>query len=134
MILRPPRSTRTDTLFPYTTLFRSRPKPKSVRATKPTRVHKTSIPNWSAIPAHTTKTIPLRRFLRKPWFISFLSIPAFGPAFFGGSGWSGDQPTEMRMVRDDRGWEHQREVERGHTSGGVAIERFDVQMGNALFL
>src|SRR3546814_4286134 len=25
MIPRPPRSTRTDTLFPYTTLFRSRP-------------------------------------------------------------------------------------------------------------
>src|SRR3546814_15833311 len=25
MIRRPPRSTRTDTLFPYTTLFRSRP-------------------------------------------------------------------------------------------------------------
>src|SRR3546814_12739658 len=25
MILRPPRSTRTDTLFPYTTLFRSQP-------------------------------------------------------------------------------------------------------------
>src|SRR3546814_17709925 len=29
MILRPPRSTRTDTLFPYTTLFRSVPKPLS---------------------------------------------------------------------------------------------------------
>src|SRR3546814_8972607 len=27
MIRRPPRSTRTDTLFPYTTLFRSRLKP-----------------------------------------------------------------------------------------------------------
>src|SRR3546814_1253831 len=27
MIRRPPRSTRTDTLFPYTTLFRSRPNP-----------------------------------------------------------------------------------------------------------
>src|SRR3546814_2681371 len=27
MIRRPPRSTRTDTLFPYTTLFRSRSKP-----------------------------------------------------------------------------------------------------------
>src|SRR3546814_11265926 len=26
MILRPPRSTRTDTLFPYTTLFRSVPR------------------------------------------------------------------------------------------------------------
>src|SRR3546814_10881334 len=29
MIRRPPRSTRTDTLFPYTTLFRSSTKPKS---------------------------------------------------------------------------------------------------------
>src|SRR3546814_16278347 len=28
MIRRPPRSTRTDTLFPYTTLFRSRAHPK----------------------------------------------------------------------------------------------------------
>src|SRR3546814_10029379 len=27
MIRRPPRSTRTDTLFPYTTLFRSQPDP-----------------------------------------------------------------------------------------------------------
>src|SRR3546814_3223174 len=27
MIRRPPRSTRTDTLFPYTTLFRSTPRP-----------------------------------------------------------------------------------------------------------
>src|SRR3546814_13397805 len=29
MIRRPPRSTRTDTLFPYTTLFRSSLKPKA---------------------------------------------------------------------------------------------------------
>src|SRR3546814_4448988 len=28
MIRRPPRSTRTDTLFPYTTLFRSQPDPQ----------------------------------------------------------------------------------------------------------
>src|SRR3546814_12519476 len=28
MIRRPPRSTRTDTLFPYTTLFRSSPAPQ----------------------------------------------------------------------------------------------------------
>src|SRR3546814_3401528 len=27
---RPPRSTRTDTLFPYTTLFRSKPKPQII--------------------------------------------------------------------------------------------------------
>src|SRR3546814_7111596 len=31
MIRRPPRSTRTDTLFPYTTLFRSRVLPDRVR-------------------------------------------------------------------------------------------------------
>src|SRR3546814_9390381 len=29
MIRRPPRSTRTDTLFPYTTLFRSAPTPEA---------------------------------------------------------------------------------------------------------
>src|SRR3546814_12034900 len=29
IIRRPPRSTRTDTLFPYTTLFRSRPRPQA---------------------------------------------------------------------------------------------------------
>src|SRR3546814_10178169 len=32
MIRRPPRSTRTDTLFPYTTLFRSRRRPGQFRA------------------------------------------------------------------------------------------------------
>src|SRR3546814_8574224 len=37
MILRPPRSTRTDTLFPYTTLFRSRLAGVSRRAR---RVHR----------------------------------------------------------------------------------------------
>src|SRR3546814_1692940 len=31
MIRRPPRSTRTDTLFPYTTLFRSRPPVRRLR-------------------------------------------------------------------------------------------------------
>src|SRR3546814_3921318 len=32
MIRRPPRSTRTDTLFPYTTLFRSRVRPTAPRS------------------------------------------------------------------------------------------------------
>src|SRR3546814_9277027 len=35
MIRRPPRSTRTDTLFPYTTLFRSAPTPASARSRSP---------------------------------------------------------------------------------------------------
>src|SRR3546814_11811686 len=38
MVRRPPRSTRTDTLFPYTTLFRSR--------------CEMSPPDWSAEPLH----------------------------------------------------------------------------------
>src|SRR3546814_3183965 len=37
MIRRPPRSTRTDTLFPYTTLFRSRQRPH--RADLPHRLN-----------------------------------------------------------------------------------------------
>src|SRR3546814_11477899 len=35
MIRRPPRSTRTDTLFPYTTLFRSRALPRGIGALRP---------------------------------------------------------------------------------------------------
>src|SRR3546814_7412016 len=34
MIRRPPRSTRTDTLFPYTTLFRSHERPRKARSAK----------------------------------------------------------------------------------------------------
>src|SRR3546814_3667763 len=40
MIRRPPRSTRTDTLFPYTTLFRSEPsrgEPRAARSDPTTR-------------------------------------------------------------------------------------------------
>src|SRR3546814_7090066 len=37
MIRRPPRSTRTDTLFPYTTLFRSDLRPRGDRGTRRTR-------------------------------------------------------------------------------------------------
>src|SRR3546814_11054057 len=35
MIRRPPRSTRTDTLFPYTTLFRSQTNSRGVRRSQP---------------------------------------------------------------------------------------------------
>src|SRR3546814_4428346 len=49
MIRRPPRSTRTDTLFPYTTLFRSRPSPprRSRRATVLCSVSRISPSNCS---------------------------------------------------------------------------------------
>src|SRR3546814_8628895 len=55
MIRRPPRSTRTDTLFPYTTLFRSVEKQRPIARRSrqrveplphvPSRCH--SIPSWS---------------------------------------------------------------------------------------
>src|SRR3546814_5542840 len=45
MIRRPPRSTRTDTLFPYTTLFRSQP---SVACSRPS--FSTSIGVWLTTP------------------------------------------------------------------------------------
>src|SRR3546814_12673765 len=38
MIRRPPRSTRTDTLFPYTTLFRSLRAQAGIRRTAPARL------------------------------------------------------------------------------------------------
>src|SRR3546814_9925056 len=43
MIRRPPRSTRTDTLFPYTTLFRSRKSAPPVRRLRPPAGHR---PAW----------------------------------------------------------------------------------------
>src|SRR3546814_2609132 len=44
MIRRPPRSTRTDTLFPYTTLFRSSPAPETM--------------SWPPAGQHTPPTQP----------------------------------------------------------------------------
>src|SRR3546814_12310494 len=38
MIRRPPRSTRTDTLFPYTTLFRASLEAKMIKETRESRV------------------------------------------------------------------------------------------------
>src|SRR3546814_2280014 len=46
MIRRPPRSTRTDTLFPYTTLFRSSSRSRCARASR----------NCSASPCTQTST------------------------------------------------------------------------------
>src|SRR3546814_16928887 len=55
MIRRPPRSTRTDTLFPYTTLFRSiRGRRRTKRATGPSRLSR------PAGPARARLRAPLR--------------------------------------------------------------------------
>src|SRR3546814_4933657 len=51
MIRRPPRSTRTDTLFPYTTLFRSRP----VRAGRGIRRHRGTARRAEGIAGHARR-------------------------------------------------------------------------------
>src|SRR3546814_18477955 len=53
MIRRPPRSTRTDTLFPYTTLFRSAPtRPASREARKISAAAPAASAGERAKPAH----------------------------------------------------------------------------------
>src|SRR3546814_15124309 len=50
MIRRPPRSTRTDTLFPYTTLFRSTCAPDSCRRRKTTACATSNCPSTPSEP------------------------------------------------------------------------------------
>src|SRR3546814_18796477 len=70
MIRRPPRSTRTDTLFPYTTLFRSRrPSPRSPPpSTKPP-----SPPTPCPTPSPPSARIP------KPWRAKSTRSSAISP-------------------------------------------------------
>src|SRR3546814_10544781 len=58
MIRRPPRSTRTDTLFPYTTLFRSPQSPTSTLANSPG--------SRSAAKARSARTAPRSRSAAVP--------------------------------------------------------------------
>src|SRR3546814_18860725 len=69
MIRRPPRSTRTDTLFPYTTLFRSRLRsatPCSIAQRVPSVTSNCILPPHSRVPAsrseeHTSELQSLMR-------------------------------------------------------------------------
>src|SRR3546814_1227379 len=63
MIRRPPRSTRTDTLFPYTTLFRS-PRRRAgtiSRATRCARVGNPAVPDDGRSEEHTSELQSLMR-------------------------------------------------------------------------
>src|SRR3546814_8929412 len=60
MIRRPPRSTRTDTLFPYTTLFRSHEPHEGVQAEREQREageHKNRETPHNAIDGHLDQTV-----------------------------------------------------------------------------
>src|SRR3546814_16772652 len=71
MIRRPPRSTRTDTLFPYTTLFRS--------PTLPPRPHR-QVPNFP--PADPPAHQPQRRIADRRRHTPHLAVTAFGDRQF----------------------------------------------------
>src|SRR3546814_4719065 len=60
MIRRPPRSTRTDTLFPYTTLFRSATKPQPSRWVQTDRA---SHEAWARLSASNPKAGALLHLL-----------------------------------------------------------------------
>src|SRR3546814_20053564 len=61
MIRRPPRSTRTDTLFPYTTLFRSlRPAARLDRAATPALPHGPPSPRRGPLVRRHRQSQPVR--------------------------------------------------------------------------
>src|SRR3546814_20747559 len=59
MILRPPRSTRTDTLFPYTTLFRSEDAGCKVGIGVATGCDRVFIDDYDALPVEASRKLPL---------------------------------------------------------------------------
>src|SRR3546814_14361631 len=77
MIRRPPRSTRTDTLFPYTTLFRSL-RARDRPASRPAARHEKAPPRQAAAPAGGAAAPPsLRAELgqeRQELFLQHLGI------------------------------------------------------------
>src|SRR3546814_7944863 len=62
MIRRPPRSTRTDTLFPYTTLFRSR---REIERHPDIPSIRTEVGVEFVIALHGEKTLDIRRGLKQ---------------------------------------------------------------------
>src|SRR3546814_8059939 len=61
MIRRPPRSTRTDTLFPYTTLFRSPFFSARFAYASPTQLNSCGRKVWRNFASHSQIGMPLRR-------------------------------------------------------------------------
>src|SRR3546814_9743395 len=76
MIRRPPRSTRTDTLFPYTTLFRSAlsiPRPKLAPHTPAAYAWPTTMAPWEAgcwpLPRSEEHTSELQSLMRNSYAV-----------------------------------------------------------------
>src|SRR3546814_7537722 len=68
MIRRPPRSTRTDTLFPYTTLFRSKPRRGSRTTRQATLAPPDSERRWCILRMSGGNTLPVAAALADAGF------------------------------------------------------------------
>src|SRR3546814_8383371 len=103
---RPPRSTRTDTLFPYTTLFRSRCRRQSCRvaAAEPFRLMgcEREARCGSAIPAiqgcHGRRPDELHRVLRSGEDRNASRIRISGPLHFNDHGRSEEHTSELQSL------------------------------------
>src|SRR3546814_10571401 len=67
MIRRPPRSTRTDTRFPYTTLFRSHPNVHTVRYKITRQRRDNAAGTTQADMQHQSPTTPANNSVSSPW-------------------------------------------------------------------
>src|SRR3546814_8062842 len=85
MIQRPPRSTRTDTLFPYTTLFRSAP------AEVPGAMPETKKVPKAIIPAPTPDAPPAKRMADASSAMNNLGTPT-------GTARSEEQTSELQSL------------------------------------
>src|SRR3546814_17425426 len=107
MIRRPPRSTRTDTLFPYTTLFRSRQGRRTASA-------------GGLIPAQRLGTTTEQRVLLRrdqPFLPHFVDLRGpFGKAFHIGVG---SRPFDLRRRKQVVAMN----IGKRATAGGTAADR-----------
>src|SRR3546814_319313 len=111
MILRPPRSTRTDTLFPYTTLFRS-PAPEAPSMTQaaasvyPTKSSFAVAPDRVSAKRTLNISAPLNRravgLVRAGRYRSLM--------MWYHSGSKRATSTTVRGARDAHSWSHERDV------------------------
>src|SRR3546814_17282280 len=81
-IRRPPRSTRTDTLFPYTTLFRSKAMPDSTPLLPSLGIQSivsaALFAPLAALDGWVPPTIDIRFVVAVAWFILFSTIAGYG--------------------------------------------------------
>src|SRR3546814_18941609 len=99
MIRRPPRSTRTDTLFPYTTLFRSPVPPERARPDARARTALGEYPRGAALPAGRRGDRPcLARSLRGRPALLPAREPRRGTARGDGRRGRSRQPRALRLA------------------------------------